>query len=57
MANFFGIEVDTATMTLEELEEARKKTRDMLVQLDYEICTRKMAKHKYSSIRSTPTEI
>lgn len=57
MANFFGIEVDTATMTLEELEEARKKTRDMLVQLDYEICTRKISKRKYSSILSAPTEI
>lgn len=34
MANFFGIEVDTANMTLEELQEARKKTREMLSNLD-----------------------
>lgn len=57
MANFFGIEVDTANMTLEELEEARKKTRDMLVHLDYQICTRKIAKRKYSSELSAPTEV
>ncbi len=54
MAKFFGIEVDTANMTLEELEEARKKTRDMLVHLDHQILMRKMAKRKYSSMQSTP---
>lgn len=56
MANFFGIEVDTANMTLEELEEARKKTRDMLVHLDHQILMRKMYERKHSSKLSAPTE-
>lgn len=49
MQNFFGIEVDTANMTLEELKEAQKKTRDMLAILEHQILLRKMAKHKHPS--------
>lgn len=53
MANFFGIEVDTANMTLEELQEARKKTREMLSNLEHQILLRKMSERKHSSIQST----
>ncbi len=52
MANFFGIEVNTANMTLEELEEARRKTRDMLFHLEHQIYLRKMANHRHSSEES-----
>lgn len=53
MSNFFGVEVDTANMTLEELEKAREKTRDMLAHLEHQILLRKMAKHKHSSESAT----
>lgn len=53
MANFFGIEVDTANMTLEELEEAKRKTRNMLAHLEHQILLRKMAERKYSSDSTT----
>ena len=49
MQNFFGIKIDTSSMTLEELQEARKKTREMLVQLDHQILLRKMAERKHFS--------
>lgn len=49
MQNFFGIKVDTASMSLKELEEARKKTREMLASIDYQIALRKMATRKHSS--------
>lgn len=32
--NFFNVEVDTRNMTLEELQEARGKTLDLLIYLD-----------------------
>ena len=54
MSNFFGIEIDTANMTMEELEEARKKTRDMLAHLEHQILLRKLTNHKHSSMQSTP---
>lgn len=47
MQNFFGIEVNTATMTLEELEEAQAKTREMLANLSHQIALRKMAERKH----------
>ena len=41
MQNFFCVKVDTSSMTLEELEDARKKTREMLANLEYQITLRK----------------
>lgn len=52
MQNFFGIEVDTANMTLEELQEARNKTRETLAYLEHQIFLRKLANHKHSSCQS-----
>ena len=49
MANFFGIKIDTANMTLEELEEAPKKTYEILDNLKHQILLRKLAKQKHSS--------
>ena len=57
MQNFFGIEVDTANMSLEELQEARNKTREMLSNLEHQILLRKMANHKYSSNQSSPAKV
>lgn len=57
MQNFFGVDVDTANMTLEELQEARMKTREMLSNLEHQILLRKMVNRKYSSCQSTPTEV
>lgn len=49
MQNFFGVEVDTANMTLEELESALEKARELYFNLSMQIRLRKMAKHKHSS--------
>ena len=57
MQNFFGIEVDTENMSLEELQEARNKTREMLSNLEHQILLRKMANHKYSSNQSSPAKV
>lgn len=56
MQNFFGIEVDTANMTTEELLEAKKKIREMLSNIEYQLLLRKMAERKHSSEVSNPTE-
>lgn len=47
MQNFFGIEVDTANLTLEELEVEREKIRKMLANIEHQILLRKIAKHKH----------
>ena len=49
MQKFFGVEVDTANMNLEELEEALKKARELYSNLSLQLRLRKMAKHKHSS--------
>ncbi len=57
MQNFFGIEVDTANMTLEELVEARKKTLEILTSLDLQLFLRRKASHKYSSCQYDPAKV
>ena len=49
MQDFFGVKVDTAKMTLEELEEAQKKVRELYSNLSLQIRLRKMAERKHSS--------
>lgn len=56
MQNFFGVEVDTASMNLEELQEARKKIREMLVNVEHQIVLRQMAERKHSSCQSIPAK-
>lgn len=57
MQNFFGIELDTANMSLEELQVARNKTREMLSNLEHQIVLRKMANRKHSSNQSSPAKV
>lgn len=52
MNNSLDVKFDIANMTLEELEEARKNTRNMLVHLDHQILMRKISARKHSSNQS-----
>lgn len=54
MANFFGVEVDTSNMTLEELEETRIKIRRMLIHIELQIQLRKTDKYKHLPTQSLP---
>lgn len=49
MYDFFGAQIDTTKMTLEELEETRDKVDAFLANLNCEIRWRKMANYKYPS--------
>lgn len=49
MQNFFGVEIDTENMTLEELEEALKKVRELYSNLSMQIRLRKLTEHKHSN--------
>lgn len=49
MQNFFGVKVDTANMTTEELLEAKNKIRLMLSNIEHQLLLRKMAERKHSS--------
>ena len=49
MRNYFGVEIDTKNMTLEELEEAQKKIRELYSVISLQIELRKMAERKHSS--------
>jgi ribosomal protein L29 len=53
MQTFFGVEFDTSSMTLEELEEALKNARELYLKLSYQVRLRKIANHKHSSSNST----
>lgn len=54
MQNFFGVEIDTANMTLEELKEAQAKTRQLLANLTYQIKLRQTAEHRHHSSDVSP---
>lgn len=49
MKNYFGIEIDTQNMTLEELQEAQKKVRELYSDLSFQISLRKIAEQKHSN--------
>lgn len=49
MQFFLGIEVDTATMTTEELENARNTIRGILANINHQIAIGYLAKHRHSS--------
>ncbi len=49
MKNYFGVEIDTKNMTLEELKEAQKKVRELYSDISLQIALRKIADHKHSS--------
>lgn len=49
MQDFFGVKVDTSGMTLEELQEARDKSRELFSYLEHMLLLRKMSEHKHSS--------
>lgn len=49
MKNYFGVKIDTKNMTLEELEEAQKKIRELYSDISLQIELRKMAERKHSS--------
>lgn len=49
MKDFFGVEINTENMTLEELEDAQAKTRSLLFELTYQVNLRKMAKNQHFS--------
>ena len=55
MQNFFGIEVDTASMTTEELQEAKYKIREMLSNIEHQLLLRKMAEHRFGLHVSSDT--
>ena len=55
MQNFFGIEVDTASMTTEELQKAREQTREMLTNIEHQLLLRKMSERKFKSSVSSNT--
>lgn len=58
MQNFFGIEVDTASMTTEELQEARTKIREMLSNIEHQLLLRKMSERKFKTpVSSDTTEV
>ena len=46
---FFGTEVDTSKMTIEEMRDLKKEVILGLRQLEYMIQTAEMANHKYGS--------
>ena len=49
MVEIFGVQIDTSKMTEEELEKIRKEARNLIAQVDFEICCRKKAKHIYKN--------
>ena len=53
MQNFFGVKVDTATMTVEELEGARTKIQEILAQKRHQIVTSHLACQRYSANNSS----
>ena len=55
MQNFFGIEVDTASMTTEELQEARTKIREMLSNIEHQLLLRKISERKFKAPVSSAT--
>ncbi len=57
MQNFLGAQVDTASLTPEELKKAEAKIREMHDSLKHQFLLRKLAQHKYSSVDSTSAEI
>lgn len=54
MQEFFGVEIDTSTMTLEELIETQKKVKELYSSLSLQIKLSKMAEHKNSTNSSFP---
>lgn len=49
MQIFLGVKVDTATMTVEELEGARTKIQEILAHKRYQIMTSHLACHRHSA--------
>ena len=45
----FGTEVNTSTMSIEELKEKRKEVQKLLSQLDHQIKIQTMIKHRHLS--------
>lgn len=43
----FGTEVNTSTMSIEELKEARAKVQELLSNIDYQIKTRSITEHRH----------
>ena len=43
----FGTEVNTSTMSIEELKEKRKKVQELLSKLDHQIKIRTIIKHRH----------
>ncbi len=56
MQNFFGIEVDTASMTTEELQDARTKIREMLSNIEHQLLLRKMSERKFKDKDSVSSD-
>lgn len=55
MQKFFGIEVDTANMTTEELQEAKTEIREMLSNIEHQLLLRKMSERKFKPPVSSDT--
>ena len=53
MQTFLGVKVDTATMTVEELEGARTKIQEILAHKRHQIVTSHLACHRYSANNSS----
>ncbi len=49
MQFFLGIEVDTTTMTTEELERVRNTIRGILANINHQITIGYLANHRYSA--------
>lgn len=49
MQDFFGVKIDTTSMTLEELQETRSKILKLLKEIDFQFALRKIAERKHGS--------
>ena len=56
MQNFFCIFVDTASMTTEELQDARTKIREMLSNIEHQLLLRKMSERKFKDKDSVSSD-
>ena len=55
MQNFFGVEVDTANMSTEELQDAKTKIQEMLSNIEHQLLLRKISERKFKAPVSSAT--
>lgn len=55
MQKIFGIEIDIASMSTEELQETRNKAREILSNVEHQLLLRKMSERRFKSPKSSDT--